>query len=110
MQSGAFPSFLTDTNMVPGGGPCSSSPCTGATGKGGTLSVVTDASLFGPYALSFVNSKGSPLSTTASLPAGLHSVEAATDDVFTFRAFCRAGGAHSTALGRMIVSSNVPEN
>ena len=110
MQSGAFPSFLTDTNTVPGGGPCSSSPCTGATGKGGTLSVVDATSLFGPHSLSFVNSKSSPESTRASLPAGLHSVEAATDDVFTFRAFCRAGGAHSTALGRMIVSSNLPEN
>eukprot|EP00964_Phaeocystis_antarctica_P112287 scaffold76474_cov51-Phaeocystis_antarctica.AAC.1 len=37
-------------------------------------------------------------------------MEAATDDVFAFRAFCRAGGADSTAFGRMIVSSNLPEN
>eukprot|EP00964_Phaeocystis_antarctica_P049212 scaffold28509_cov61-Phaeocystis_antarctica.AAC.1 len=102
MQGGAFPSFLTDTNTVPGGGPCSSSPCTGATGRGGTLSVVNATSLFGPYSLSFVNSKSSTQFTKASLPAGLHSVEAATGDKFTFRVFCRAGGAHSTALGRMI--------
>eukprot|EP00964_Phaeocystis_antarctica_P095225 scaffold61750_cov58-Phaeocystis_antarctica.AAC.1 len=110
MQGGAFPSFLTDTSTVPGGGPCSSSPCIGATGAGGTLSVVNATSLYGPHSLSFVNSNDSPLSTTASLPSGLYSVEAATDDVFTFRAFCRAGSAHSTALGRMIVSSNLPEN
>eukprot|EP00964_Phaeocystis_antarctica_P008313 scaffold4479_cov49-Phaeocystis_antarctica.AAC.1 len=37
MQGGVFPSFLTDTNTVPGGGPCSASPCTGATTKGGAL-------------------------------------------------------------------------
>ena len=110
MQGGAFPSFLTDTNTVPGGGPCSSTPCTGATGKGGTLSVVNATSLFGPYSLSFVNSKGSTQFTKASLPAGPHSVEAATGDTFTFRAFCRAGGAQSTALGRILVSSNLPEN
>eukprot|EP00964_Phaeocystis_antarctica_P154547 scaffold123316_cov65-Phaeocystis_antarctica.AAC.1 len=111
MQGGVFPSFLTDTSTVPGGGPCSSSPCTGATRKGGTLSVVTEASLFGPYSLSFVNTnEGSPLFTKASLPAGRHSVEAATGDTFTFRALCRAGGAQGTALGRMIVSSNLPEN
>ena len=110
MQGGAFPSFLTDTSTVPGGGPCSSSPCTGATNKGVALSVVTAASLYGEHSLSFVNSKGSPQFTKASLPAGPHSVEAATGDTFTFRAFCRAGGAHSTALGRMIVSSNLPEN
>ena len=111
MQGGAFPSFLTDTNTVPGGGPCSSTPCTGATSKGGTLSVVNAASLYGPHSLSFVNSEGSTQFTTASLPAGPHSVEAATGDVFTFRAFCRAGGAHSTAVGgRVLVSSNLPEN
>jgi len=108
MQDGAFPSFLTDTSTGPGGGLCSSSPCTGATGKGGTLSVVTEASLYGPYSLSFANFKASPLFTKASLPAGLHSVEATKDDEFTFRAFCR--GADSTALGRVLVSSNLPEN
>jgi len=111
MQGGVFPSFLTDTSAVPGGGPCSSSPCTGATNKGVTLSVVTDASLYGPHSLSFVNSKSSPQFTKASLPAGRHSVEAATGDTFTFRAFCRAGGAQSTAVGgRVLVSSNLPEN
>ena len=110
LQGGAFPSFLTDTSTLPGGGPCSSSPCTGAANKGGTLSVVNEPSLYGPYSLSFVNSNGSPQFTKASLPAGPHSVEAATDDVFTFRAFCRAGGASSTALGRVLVSSNLPEN
>ena len=82
MQGGMFPSFLTDTSTVPGGGPCSSSPCIGATSNGGTLSVVTEASLYGPYSLSFVNSKGSPQFTKTSLP-GPHSVEATTDDVFT---------------------------
>eukprot|EP00964_Phaeocystis_antarctica_P113215 scaffold77282_cov76-Phaeocystis_antarctica.AAC.1 len=110
MQGGAFPSFLTDTSTVPGGGPCSSSPCTGATNKGGTLSVVTAAALYGPHSLSFVNSKGSSQFTKASLPAGPYSVEAAMGDTFTFRASCRAGGAQSTALGRMLVSSNLPEN
>ena len=95
---------------VPGGGPCSASPCTGATNKGGALSVVNAASLYGPYSLSFVDSKGPAQFTKASLPAGPHSVEAATDDVFTFRALCRAGGAQSTALGRVLVSSNLPEN
>jgi len=109
MQGGVFPSFLTDTSTVPGGGPCSSSPCTGATSKSGTLTVITEPSLYGPYSLSFVNSKDSAQYTWASLP-GPHSVEAATDDVFTFRAFCRAGGASSTAFARMIVSSNLPEN
>ena len=110
MQGGAFPSFLTDTSTVPGGGPCSSSPCTGATtGNGGVLSVVTAASLYGPHSLSFVNSKSSPQFTKASLPGGRHSVEAATGDTFTFRAFCRAGGEDSTALGRIIVSSNLPD-
>ena len=67
MQGGAFPSFLTDTSTVPGGGPCSSSPCTGATNKGGALSVVTEASLdslYGLHSLSFVNSKGSAQFTT----------------------------------------------
>ena len=63
-----------------------------------------------PPSLSFVNSKGSPLFTQASLPAGPHSVEAARGDTFTFRALCRAGGADSTALGRVLVSSNLPEN
>jgi hypothetical protein len=110
MQGGMFPSFLTDTSTVPGGGPCSSSPCTGATNRGGTLSVVNAASLYGPYSLSFVNSQSSAQFTKASLPPGPHSVEAATDDVFTYRAFCRAGGASSTASARMIVSSNLPEN
>ena len=110
LQDGAFPSFLTDTSTLPGGGPCSSSPCTGAANKGGTLSVVNEPSLYGPYSLSFVNSNGSPQFTKASLPAGPHSVDAATGDVFTFRAFCRAGGASSTAFSRVIVSSNLPEN
>ena len=31
-------------------------------------------------------------------------------DKFTFRGVCRAGGAHNTAFGRMIVSSNLPDN
>ena len=109
MQGGALPSFLTDTSTVLGGGPCSSSPCTSATSIGGTLSVVTEPSLYGPYSLEFVNSQGSPLFTKGSLATGPHSVEAATDDVFTYRAFCRAGGASSTALGRIITSSNQPE-
>eukprot|EP00964_Phaeocystis_antarctica_P162908 scaffold138099_cov93-Phaeocystis_antarctica.AAC.1 len=78
MQGGVFPSFLTDTSTVPGGGPCSSSPCTGATKNGGSLSVVTEASLYGLYSLSFVNTKNSALFTRGSLPAGPHSVEAAT--------------------------------
>ena len=109
MQGGALPSFLTDTSTVLGGGPCSSSPCTSATSIGGTLSVVTEPSLYGPYSLEFVNSQGSPLFTKGSLATGPQSVEAATDDVFTYRAFCRAGGASSTALGRMIASSNLPD-
>ena len=110
MQGGALPSFLTDTSTVLGGGPCSSSPCTSATSIGGTLSVVTEPSLYGPYSLEFVNSQGSPLFTKGSLATGPHSVEAATDDVFTYRAFCRAGGASSTASARLIASSNLPKN
>ena len=110
MQGGMFPSFLTDTSTVPGGGPCSSSPCTGATSRGGTLSVVNAASLYGPYSLSFVNSQSSAQFTKTSLPPGPHSVEAASDDVFTYRAFCRAGGASSTASARLIASSNLPKN
>ena len=109
MQGGVFPSFLTDST-VPGGGPCSSSPCTRAANQGATLSVVTEASLYGPYSLSFVNSKGKSQFTKTGLPAGKYSVDAATDDVFTFRAFCRAGGASSTAKARMLTSSNLPEN
>jgi hypothetical protein len=110
MQGGVFPSFLTDTSKGLGGGPCSSSPCTGATSSNlGILSVVTEPSLYGPYSMSFVNPKDSPLYTHASFPTGPHSLEAAADDVFTYRAFCRAGGASSTALGRIITSSNQPD-
>ena len=61
------PPFLIDASTVPGGGPCASSPCTGATNKGGALSVVTEASLdslYGLHSLSFVNSKGSAQFTT----------------------------------------------
>jgi hypothetical protein len=110
MQGGVFPSFLTDTSTVRGGGPCSSSPCAGATSYDGILSVVSEASLYGPYSLSFVNSHGFAQYTKESLPTGPHSVEAAADDKFTFRAFCRADSAHNTAFSRMIVSSNLPDD